>query len=68
MHVHKMSLRAKDNRGVWQRHPMGLISNLPESSFAQLTRCYFPSKRFVEKPSQVYDFPTCLNEPLYIHI
>eukprot|EP00975_Prorocentrum_lima_P054004 11327205-Prorocentrum_lima.AAC.1 len=26
-HVHKISLRAKDQKEVWKRHTMGLLSN-----------------------------------------
>eukprot|EP00975_Prorocentrum_lima_P027740 5831498-Prorocentrum_lima.AAC.1 len=47
---------------------MGLFSNQPADSFAQLKRWYHPSNFVLEKPAQFYDFPACLSGQLYIHI
>eukprot|EP00975_Prorocentrum_lima_P024114 5075895-Prorocentrum_lima.AAC.1 len=57
MHAHKIALRAKNREGIWKRHTMGLLSNLPTNAFAPMKRVYYPSNFVLEEPSQFYKCP-----------
>eukprot|EP00975_Prorocentrum_lima_P028257 5942373-Prorocentrum_lima.AAC.1 len=68
LHVHKISLRAKNRKDIWKRHTIGPLPTRPTNALAQLKRRYYPSNFVLEESSQFYYFPTCLSEQLYIHV